>query len=237
MQENLQRPEPADKGDGSTLDLHSIFQTIQGEGPFTGKPAVFVRLAGCNLQCPWCDTEYTDGRREKSVEDIVMLVLEARARHTKLVVITGGEPLRQNIAKLCSALVLEGLTVQIESNGVFGVSKELSLLLKTPFVHLVVSPKTSKVHSMIHQHAMAFKYVLQAGFIDADDGLPTLALGHKAAPKVARPPAEYTGAIFVNPMDSKDAHENLANLSAALHSSLKFGYTIGVQLHKLLEVE
>ena len=39
-----------------TLEVHSIFKTIQGEGPFCGTPAVFIRLAGCNLQCPWCDT-------------------------------------------------------------------------------------------------------------------------------------------------------------------------------------
>lgn len=51
---NNQPIEKAVKGDGKTLDLHSIFYTIQGEGPFCGMPAVFIRLAGCNLQCPWC---------------------------------------------------------------------------------------------------------------------------------------------------------------------------------------
>ena len=42
-----------------SYDVHSIFPTIQGEGPFVGQPAIFIRLAGCNLQCPACDTDYT----------------------------------------------------------------------------------------------------------------------------------------------------------------------------------
>jgi len=59
---NQQKPEPRAKGDGSILDFHSMFFTIQGEGPFAGHRSIFVRLAGCNLQCPGCDTEYTQGR-------------------------------------------------------------------------------------------------------------------------------------------------------------------------------
>ena len=60
---NQQAPEKQQlRGDG-LLAVHSIFYTIQGEGPFAGETAVFVRLAGCNLQCPLCDTDYTSDRR------------------------------------------------------------------------------------------------------------------------------------------------------------------------------
>ena len=59
MQRNTQPAEKQVKSSGLILAINSIFYTIQGEGPFAGSPAVFVRLAGCNLQCPMCDTEYT----------------------------------------------------------------------------------------------------------------------------------------------------------------------------------
>src|SRR3954467_9071958 len=50
------------RSDGNSLSIHSIFYTLQGEGPYSGCPAVFMRLAGCNLQCPGCDTDYTSGQ-------------------------------------------------------------------------------------------------------------------------------------------------------------------------------
>ena len=54
---------------GLSLQVNSIFYTIQGEGPFAGRPAIFIRLAGCNLQCPGCDTEYTK-RQTMTVDEI-----------------------------------------------------------------------------------------------------------------------------------------------------------------------
>ena len=58
MKTNTQEPEKIDRD--RHLDVHSIFHTIQGEGPYCGHPAVFIRLAGCNLQCPGCDTGRSD---------------------------------------------------------------------------------------------------------------------------------------------------------------------------------
>ena len=57
--------------DADVLEVHSIFYTLQGEGPFCGSPAIFIRLAGCNLQCPGCDTDYTSKREHLSPETIV----------------------------------------------------------------------------------------------------------------------------------------------------------------------
>ena len=99
---NTQDPEPRILN--ALLQVHSIFHTIQGEGPFAGTPAVFIRLAGCNLKCPGCDTEYTSKRKEMTVAQILDAIYEVSSITTKLVVITGGEPFRQDLTRLLNAL-------------------------------------------------------------------------------------------------------------------------------------
>jgi 7-carboxy-7-deazaguanine synthase len=236
MLENIQPPEPFDRSTGSELDLHSIFYTIQGEGPFSGCPALFVRLAGCNLQCPFCDTEYTSGRHRVTLEQLMDKVYTTMPLACKLVVLTGGEPLRQNIAPFIALLARGGIMVQIESNGVLAIPDALALLLETPYVKLIVSPKTQKVSELTAVYATAFKYVLEHSQIDPEDGLPLLALGHKAKPRVARPPTGFRGEIYINPMDAQDPDENRRNVIAVRESSLKFGHRLGLQIHKLIDV-
>jgi 7-carboxy-7-deazaguanine synthase len=98
------------------LQLAEIFYSVQGEGTWTGTPAVFVRLAGCNLSCSFCDTDYSL-KFLASVEDVVARVrLEGGA--CPLVILTGGEPLAQREAlALIDALRADGRRVHIESNG------------------------------------------------------------------------------------------------------------------------
>lgn len=237
---NTQTPEPRIKGDGDVLDVHSIFYTIQGEGPFAGRTAVFIRLAGCNLQCPGCDTEYTEGRKIVSIDWIQGAVLAAWINVTKvrpLVVITGGEPLRQPIGWLCDGLCARGYDVQIESNGVFAPDSVLEARLLSREVMLTISPKTTRVHPRSAELATAFKYVLDMGSVDPRDGLPVKALDHPASTGVARPPKGFLGEIYLNPFDTKDPAHNAANLGAVVKSCLKFGYRCGIQLHKLIGVE
>jgi len=74
--------------DTHLLDIVSIFPTIQGEGPYTGQRAVFVRLAGCNLMCPGCDTDYTTGRKHFDATQVVTKVME-EIKPPCIVVITG----------------------------------------------------------------------------------------------------------------------------------------------------
>jgi organic radical activating enzyme len=99
-----------------TLQLVEVFYSVQGEGTHTGTPAVFVRLAGCNLACAFCDTDYAV-REFASVGAVVARVREAGG-DCPLVVLTGGEPLAQAASSaLIDALRADGRRVHIESNG------------------------------------------------------------------------------------------------------------------------
>lgn len=232
--------QPIEKRDFHPLgfvQVHSIFETIQGEGPFCGTPCVFVRLAGCNLQCPACDTEYTSKRDLMAPVDVVMAVKQKRERG--LVVITGGEPFRQALAPLISMFILNGYYVQVESNGTLDC--QVDFWNKNPFermgAYLVVSPKTPKLHSAVYENACAFKYVIEADNVEELDGLPITALRNPVPRHVARPPDGFTGPIYVQPLDDKLEDRNANNLAAAVHYSLVHGYILQLQVHKIIGVE
>lgn len=121
--------------------LNEIFQTLQGEGYFTGVPAIFIRLQGCSVGCSWCDTKYTwlrDGDDQVAPEYIPLKSSESphwanfraeemiamiqqhgwTARH---VVITGGEPCMHNLMRLTSVLEEKGFNCQIETSGTYEI--------------------------------------------------------------------------------------------------------------------
>lgn len=236
----LNQQSPEKRVHNPLLDVQSIFATLQGEGPFCGTPAVFVRLAGCNLQCPGCDTDYTSKRRQMEIMDIVDAVHMARTTSTPgLVVITGGEPFRQDLSELIRELVYAEYYVQIESNGTLAVDE--SFYTQRPDLrygaYIVCSPKAGRVHPTIADLACAFKYVMHADSVDPDDGLPVLALNHTAHPRVARPPLGYKGPIYLQPMDSQDEAQNALNRAVCVASCLRYGYTLQLQVHKLLGME
>lgn len=241
---NTQPTEKPFMHDKGMLELHHTFFTLQGEGPFAGERSVFVRLTGCNLQCPGCDTEYTSQRQRVMpayiVNEVNALCADNGVTGGILVVLTGGEPMRQNIARLVFELLQAGHRVQIETNGVLPPSDELELYVKNQDVTLVVSPKTWKINERTAKLADAFKYVLKHGDIDHSDGLPLHALGHKIPAMrngVARPPADWKGTIYVNPMDEQDEQRNMLNTDACMRSALRHGHRMGVQLHKILNLE
>src|SRR5699024_6322741 len=93
--------------------INEIFYSLQGEGYHTGIPAVFVRFSGCNLRCPFCDTQHEEGTL-MSDEDIAM---EVAKYSTQVVILTGGEPGLWIDEKLVDALHHEGKYVCIETNG------------------------------------------------------------------------------------------------------------------------
>ena len=96
--------------------ISEIFYSIQGEGVLTGVPSVFVRTAGCNLRCAWCDTPYASWQPEGKPLTIDAIVAEAIRHPTQHVVLTGGEPMvAPGIADLASELKLLGRHVTIET--------------------------------------------------------------------------------------------------------------------------
>lgn len=136
--------------------VNEIFRTIQGEGFWSGTPSVFIRLQGCPVGCPWCDTKHTwdEGDPEFQLEpgfleikapggnsptwancSVAELVAMANGPIGH-VVITGGEPCMHDLVPLASALEADGHRVQVETSGTFEVRI-------TPRAWVTVSPKVN----------------------------------------------------------------------------------------------
>jgi len=103
------------------LRVTEIFHSIQGESTWTGLPCTFVRLTGCPLRCVWCDTEYSfHGGEKLTLEEIVAKV---RSIGTRLIELTGGEPLMHpNAFRLAELLLNDGFTVLVETSGAVDVA-------------------------------------------------------------------------------------------------------------------
>lgn len=214
------------------LEIIDVFKTIQGEGPLAGYPAIFVRLADCNLRCPGCDTDYTTGKTRIENDMLLNRILELLLpAGINIVVITGGEPFRQNISILINKLAAIGIVVQIETNGTLPPPTDLH-----ESVVVVCSPKTGKINPKLVSRLDALKYVMHEDSV-GDDGLPIKVLDHSVSGQVARPPDNFKGAIYLQPMDSQDEAQNQRNLQAVLKSCLKFGYILQLQIHKIIGVD
>ncbi len=115
------------------LPVVETFHSIQGEGRWSGYSAFFIRLAGCNVGCPWCDTKESwpqDRHPQRSIADLVAAALAVRPR---MVVITGGEPLMHDLTELTQAIADAGLRVHLETSGAY--------LLSGRFDWITLSPK------------------------------------------------------------------------------------------------
>jgi len=100
------------------LRLIEIYKSIQGESSFAGLPCIFVRLAGCNLRCAWCDSEYTFTGGYKLSEDQIVVEVEKLAP-VKLIEFTGGEPMLQEreLIPLMNRLLAADCELMIETSG------------------------------------------------------------------------------------------------------------------------
>lgn len=198
---------------GNELKINEIFYSLQGEGPFSGWPAVFIRLSGCNLTCDFCDTDHSTSilTNPKGAWEITQH--EANGR-TKLVVITGGEPFLQDIEPLVALFLDDDWTVQIESNGTIVPESEFPWDL----IHLVVSPKDAPV--ALFPQAKAVKYVLRKGEIPSPG---QVVLGRKIP-------------IYLQPIDDKDEVKNQENLIWCRDLALREGWRLSLQLQKIINV-
>ena len=105
-----------------------IFNSVQGEGYHTGTPSIFIRFGGCNLQCSWCDTDFS--KWDKMTVSEIMAVLGQW--ETKRVIFTGGEPAMQKLRPLSDELHSKGYNIAIETNGTIESSEpgEINNLVK-----------------------------------------------------------------------------------------------------------
>ncbi len=115
----------------SSLTINEIFHSIQGESTFAGLPCVFVRLTFCNLRCSYCDTEYAF--YEGSDMTIEQIINEVKKYKTKLIEVTGGEPLMQKASlELMTQLADAGYTVLLETGGslpIADVDKRVKIIM------------------------------------------------------------------------------------------------------------
>lgn len=218
--------------------INELFETIQGEGSFTGQPSIFIRLQGCPVGCSWCDTKHTwdinleDQVSSKvmlekkietsqwanfSVEDILNLVQEHKftARH---IVITGGEPCMVDLTPLCQLFESNGYSTQIETSGTFPV-------ITTDNCWVTVSPKVNMrggydilASAMSRANEIKYPVATEQHVNDLKELL--------AAHQVENTP------IYLQPISQKKRATELA-----IATCIENNWRLSVQVHKYLGIE
>lgn len=219
----IQKPE---SGDGKSLKVTEIFPTFQGEGFFTGHPAVFIRLSGCNLTCDFCDTEF-DKFEEFSVEEIASKATdlsqnEQGERLRNLIVLTGGETLRQPIELLCQELLKNDFQVQIETNGT--IFRDID-----DRIDIICSPKAQNgkyfpIRPDLLPKINAFKFIISS---DKEGYQDIMEVGQ----------SQYNIPVYLQPMDEYNEEKNQANIKKTLELAEKYGARISLQTHKILNID
>ena len=115
-----------------------IFNSVQGEGYHTGTPSIFIRFGGCNLQCSWCDTDFS--KWDKMTISEIMAVLGQWK--TKRVIFTGGEPAIQKLRPLSDELHSKGYNIAIETNGTIELEEGLVKVKAAPKPSPTKTPTT-----------------------------------------------------------------------------------------------
>lgn len=130
------------------LPVMEAFYTLQGEGFHQGKAAYFIRLGGCDVGCHWCDVKESwdaSAHPQKTVSEIVE---EAQQYPSRLVVITGGEPLIYNLTELTQELKQSGFTINIETSGAYPLSGKLDWICFSPKKFKAPLPE---IHEQAHE--------------------------------------------------------------------------------------
>jgi len=190
------------------MRLAEIFYTLQGEGLWTGTPAVFVRTAGCNLACGFCDTDFSY-KFDESVEGIIARIDEV-GHGCHLVVLTGGEPLVQRESEtLITRLVARGYDVHIESNGT-------TFVALPDAVWLTVSPK-ERLDPRMAARANEVKLIV--------DG--------RVPEEWLKAPWREDAIMWLQPEGNKPSNIVLAVEAALAHPAR---YRLSIQTHKVIGI-
>ncbi|MBR3027758.1 MAG: radical SAM protein [Bacteroidales bacterium] len=200
------------------MKVNEIFYLLQGEGHYTGTPAVFVRFAGCNLRCWFCDTDFEKGV-EMSEDEIVEAVLQYPTRY---VVITGGEPTLQITASLCDKLHAHGLYLMMETNG----TRPLPEGCKVDWI--TCSPKLIDVDEGKRKIAtIRLRHIDELKVVFEDSPTQDMALYEQI------PATEYR----LQPCDTQDPLCNQAILNKTIKYILQHPkWKLSLQTHKILHV-
>lgn len=194
------------------MRVNEIFHSLQGEGYNSGTPAVFIRFSGCNLQCPFCDTQHESGT-EMTEREVVEAVKHLAPR-SSLVVITGGEPALQLTASLVDELHEIGKRVAVETNG--------TLPLPPNVDWITLSPK----NAWLGNEAMPV--------LTRADELKVIYDG-------SHDPSVFDSIVathrFLQPMDTGDANRNAALMRQAADYCLQHPqWRLSLQIHKILNI-
>jgi len=139
------------------LQINDIFWTLQGEGRWTGRRALFVRLPYCNYDCPWCDTEY-DSFTPMNEEDFIAF---AQKEPSRFAVITGGEPLaHKDLPRIIQLLKGLGFYLACETNGSFAAPPEIDFVTVSPKAYTQNKRPAYYVDPKTFEAASEFKYVV-----------------------------------------------------------------------------
>lgn len=221
------------------LLVHKVFDTIQGEGPDAGRPCVFIRLSRCNLRCYFCDTDFESGDWYELANICAVVASEASVCQRDLVVITGGEPLLQNIVPFVKQMNRMGMACSVETAGTIFYPELKEVFSPTRSINdnlIVCSPKTPKIAEGLEEIVGAWKYIIQFGSQDAD-GLPRASTQIEGRVSHLFRPSLPSVPIYVQPMDELDEMKNKLNLKAAVSASQDHGYRLCIQLHKIAGLE
>lgn len=201
--------------------VNDIFYSLQGEGFNTGRAAVFIRFAGCNLRCPFCDTDF-DSFREMTDEEIIEAIAPYKSR---FVVLTGGEPTLQVDEAFVDLLHSHGYEVAMESNGTRPAPSHLDWLTVSP-KSLPATPSNRRGASegkepdeikIVFENEDALKQTLS--------GLPLLS-------------ERGGGRLYLQPCDTGNALRN-RQITAACVDYIKHHpeWRLSLQTHKLIGIE
>ena len=225
------------------MRVNETFISLQGEGHFTGTPAFFLRLSGCNLRCPFCDTKH-QSFSEMSEEEIVAEASRHLPRH---IVITGGEPALQLTQSLVDKLHQAGFFIQIETNGTLPLPKGIDWVTCSP-----KSLTPALLRGGGAQTINELKILYHGKDDDPEDIISSLlgaTGGFRAATKCCCDPRKGSESpfatefgsgvkLYLQPLDTGNEEQNRIILCSCIDYILQHPrWRLSLQTHKLLDIK